>query len=330
MHYYIHIFIHNTEAVSASGLKLALSLRSHHMAADRFSSFLDSVLVRWQTKRAQAQPTLTLKTHLVDTPVGPVRVYDSGAGSQRPCVIFVPDGPNIVEHYETLISLLTPKLRVICFDMPGFGYSFPSAAYTHSLNQGAQAVLGVMDKLGVAQAALAFSCANGFYAMRAAQKEPHRITHLVLSQTPTLEDMHAWVDRIIPRPLKIPMLGQLMAWLFRKRVALRWYPTALPRSTDATPYQEKTRYAMSCGSCFCLAGVVQGLVRSNPASLLGVATPCTVVWGGLDRSHKPTKADSLLACVPHADIIEFDDCGHFPEIEQPARYADLLLRKLLG
>jgi pimeloyl-ACP methyl ester carboxylesterase len=300
------------------------------MAVDGFSAFLDSVLVQLQTKRVKQQAALTLKTHVVNTPVGPVRVYDSGAGSHRPCVIFVPDGPNIVEHYETLISLLTPKLRVICFDMPGFGYSFPTTAYTHSLNQGAQAVLGVMDKLGVAQAALAFSCANGFYAMRAAQMEPQRITRLVLSQTPSLEDMHAWVDRIVPWPLKIPVLGQLMAWLVRKKGALKWYATALPRSTDATPYQEKTRYAMSCGSCFCLAGVVQGLVHSDPASMLGLATPCTVVWGGLDRSHKPTKADSLLVCVPHADVIEFNDCGHFPEIEQPARYADLLLGKLLS
>lgn len=300
------------------------------MAVDKFSSFLDSFLVRSQTRQAHLQDADTLETRMVNTPAGPVRVYDSGPIDQRPCVIFVPDGPNIIEHYEPLIALLAARLRVVCFDMPGFGYSPPDAAYTHSLNHGAQAVLGVMDALDISHATLAFSCANGFYAMRAAQMQPHRITHLILSQTPTLHDMHAWVERIVPWPLKIPVFGQLVAWLIRKKVALRWYRTVLPRTTDATPYQEKTRYAMSCGSCFCLAGVVQGLVRSDPASLLGITTPCTVVWGGLDRSHKPTQADSLLACLPHAEVVKFNDCGHFPDIEQPARYANLLLIKLLS
>ena len=173
------------------------------------SARVDSLLTRF-SKREQKDSIPGLPTRSVQTLVGPVRVYDSG--SEKPCVVFVPDGPNVIEHYDRLIELLTPSVRVVCFDMPGFGYSFPRSTYDHSLDQGAKAVLGVLDALNIKAATLAFSCANGFYALRAAQMAPERISYLVLSQTPSITAMHAWTDRTIPRPLRIPVAGQIAAW----------------------------------------------------------------------------------------------------------------------
>ena len=108
--------------------------------------------------------------HTLMTAVGAVRVFDTQ--SSEPCVVFVPDGPNVIEHYAALFNLLSQQLRVVCFDMPGFGFSLPEPTYTHSLDQGARAVIGVLDALDIERATLAFSCANGFYALRAAQLSP--------------------------------------------------------------------------------------------------------------------------------------------------------------
>jgi pimeloyl-ACP methyl ester carboxylesterase len=295
------------------------------------ASRIDRLLASFSANQRNCHANGPLTTRHTSTRVGSVRVYDSGAApnSTHPCVIFVPDGPNVIEHYEALFALLTPHLRVVCFDMPGFGFSLPQASYTHSLDQGAHVVLGLMDALQIDTATLAFSCANGFYALRAAQMAPQRIARLVLSQTPSLTAMHAWTKRVVPRPLSVPALGQLAGWLFKRKAAHSWYRIALPRSTDAAPYQEKTLSAFNGGACFCLAGVVQGLAREAPASLHGVITPCTLVWGALDHSHKYTQPQSLRDCAAQADIVQFDDCGHFPDIEQPARYAALLLNLLL-
>ena len=186
------------------------------------------------------------------------------------------------------------------------------------------AVFDVLDALGVEQATLAFSCANGFYAMRAAQIAPHRITSLFLAQTPSLSAMHAWALRTVPWPLRIPIIGQVAAWAFRRTTTNAWYAMALPRGTDRTFYRRHAHQALARGACFCLAGVVQGLLREAVSAVKVAHTPCTMAWGSLDRSHRLTNAQSLLACVPHADIIHFDDCGHFPDLEQPERYAKLL------
>jgi len=291
-----------------------------------FSSLVDSLLTRFSARQRKGTTGGVLPTRSIDTPVGCVRVYDSE--SAKPCVVFVPDGPNVIEHYDVLIGLLSQRLRVVCFDLPGFGYSFPLSSYGHSLDQGARAVLGVLDSLGIKKATLAFTCANGFYALRAAQLAPERITNLVLSQTPSLTAMHAWTSRVISWPLRIPVVGQISAWLFRRKAAHGWYGVALPRTTAPKPFQEKALDALSGGACFCLASVVQGLARERMDSLSGVATPCTMIWGAKDHSHKYTDPMSLHELVPKAEIVHFEDCGHFPDIEQPERFAALLIEKV--
>ena len=289
------------------------------------SSRIDNLLNRTSPSKRESIARAAVATQFIETPAGIVRVYDSG--SDKPCVILVPDGPNVIEHYEDLISLLKQDLRVVCFDMPGFGFSFPSSSYEHTLNQGAGSVLSVMDALNIEKATLALTCANGLYALRVAQLAPQRIRNLVLAQTPSLDAMHAWT-RVVPRPVHIPVVGQIFSKLVRKRFATVWYPRALPKTTDSKPFLEKSLAALSAGSCFCLAGVVQGLRRENEDSFKNIKTPCTMVWGGQDRSHKRTDPNSLLALVPQAEIVTFDDCGHFPDIEQPERFASILFNRL--
>jgi pimeloyl-ACP methyl ester carboxylesterase len=299
----------------------------HAIRKAMISEWIDSLLARMSAKRRVGGAGTSLPVRYIDTPVGTVRVHDSG--SDLPCVVMVPDGPNVIEHHDALVRLLSGKLRVVCFDMPGFGYSHPRRSYTHSLDQGASAVLGVLDSLGIGRATLAFSCANGFYALRAARLAPQRISHLVLSQTPSLTAMHAWTDRVIPRPLRVPMVGQIAAWMFRRKAAGRWYDMALPRTTDPQIFRSRALAALSDGACFCLAGVVQGLAREDMAALSGVTVPCTMIWGEQDRSHRGTDPHSLYDCVPQADIVTFPDCGHFPDIEQPERFATLLIEQVL-
>jgi pimeloyl-ACP methyl ester carboxylesterase len=278
------------------------------------------------TRYRQADALLA-QMRWVQTSAGVVRVFDSGG--EKPCVVMAPDGPNVIEHYQRLLALLTPQVRVVCFDMPGFGFSAPSSNYDHSLDQGARVIIELLDQLNVPEATLAMSCANGLYALRVARLVPHRVTRLVLSQTPSMHAMHRWTDRVVPKLLKLPLLGQVVSRLLRQKMAASWYRLALPKSTDATPFQQTSHQALRCGSCFSLAGVVQGLLRESVDATLGTHTPCTALWGAQDRSHRLTEPQAILRDVPQAEVIVFDDCGHFPDLENPQRFAQTLLAQVL-
>jgi pimeloyl-ACP methyl ester carboxylesterase len=288
---------------------------------------LDSLLNRGGTPDATAWPA---GTRLLQTARGKVRVRDTGG--RGPAVLMVPDGPNVIEHHTAVIGALAPHARVICFDLPGFGFSRPTFGYSHSVEHGAQAVLAVMDTLELREASLFFSCANGFYAIAAAKRVPQRIRRLLLCQTPGLSVMPAWTLRNVPRPIRTPVLGQLLMRAARRKFAHTWYGMAMPPDQPSRPQRAEFRAtadrALTQGGCFCLAGVVQGLTRAQESDVAGVKTPATLLWGDADRSHKHTRAESLLELLPQATIRHFPDCGHFPDLEQPQRYSQIALSVL--
>lgn len=296
--------------------------------ADRAGARFDSWLAQRAPQPAAPQHIATLAPRMVQTPVGSVRLVDTEEA--KPCVVIVPDGPNVIEHYSELITLLRPQLRVVCFDLPGFGFSLPRADYQHSLDQGASAVLGVLDALAIRRATLAFSCANGFYALRAARLAPERVLSLFLSQTPSFRAMRAWSQRVLPIALHLPVLGQLGIRLARRRLAHRWYGMALPRGTDRSSFRAAADRALAQGACFSLAGVIQGLRPETQQAVEQVRTPCTLLWGASDRTHRETDAESLRECAPGARIVRFEALGHFPDLEQPESYANMLVEHVLS
>jgi len=53
-----------------------------------------------------------------------------------------------------------------------------------------------------------------------------------------------------------------------------------------------------------------------------------VLWGLADRTHRRTDKRSILSYMPHARWVEFDSAGHFPELEEPERFREVLFRFL--
>jgi pimeloyl-ACP methyl ester carboxylesterase len=284
---------------------------------------LDSRLAAWAKPKPGKHGIAGLQPRMVDTRAGRIRVVDSA--SDKPCVMLTPDGPNVIEHYEELIERLSRDLRVVCFDMPGFGFSTASPDYCHTLDQASAGLIELLDVLGVSRATLAFTCANGLYALRMARIAPERVTSLFLSQTPSLDAMGAWAKRIVASPLHVPVIGQTAVWLAREKLAMGWYGRALARGRDRELFRAPARAALSRGAAFSLAGVVQGLTGESQAKVENVDTPCAVLWGMQDRSHQQTEPEAIRACVPAAEVTRCAEAGHFPDLEEPERYGALLV-----
>ena len=289
------------------------------------ASTLDHLLNRGEPT-ADAAAKWPSGTQMLATRRGRLRVRDTGG--QGPVVLMAPDGPNVIEHHNVVVERLAPHARVVCFDLPGFGFSRPGLRYDHSLQQGAETILAVMDALDLREAALHFSCANGFYAMAAAKLAPQRIRRLLLCQTPSMQAMREWVPVNVPRPLRIPVLGQGINRAARERLSQVWYSLALPDKAQRPAYRAMAKDALDRGGCFCLAGAAQGLARARGSELEGIKQPVMMLWGDADYSHRHTRAESLMELLPQATIQHFPDCGHFPDLEQPQKYSQIALAAL--
>ncbi len=262
-------------------------------------------------------------TRMLDTPLATVRVRDTGG--TRPAIVMVPDGPCVIEHYDALFAELSDDFRVVCFELPGLGFSYPRPDYDFGISRSVEVVASVLDALDIDRAALAFSCGNGYYALATARAYPQRIERLILIQTPSLAAMRTWVKRAIPRPLRIPVIGQITAAAAADMFASRWFDVALPRDSKIkSDMRERARTALGDGACFCLASIVQGLGTTTENDVSNIDVPTTMIYGDRDWSHKTTDFETFRDLAPDATIHRFEGCGHFPELERPRRFAELL------
>jgi pimeloyl-ACP methyl ester carboxylesterase len=271
-------------------------------------------------------PSSKMNAQLIQTDYGKLRVLDTKG--KKPVIISVPDGPNVIEHHHNLIEKLSTDFRVICFEFPGLGFSFPSIGHDYSFERSAKILLQLMDLLKVEKTALCFSCSNGFYAIKAAEIAPERFTYLFLTQTPSIHSMKDWTDLTVPKILTYPIVGQLINSFTEKKLARIWYKTALPKSTDKTEYENIALNYLHSGGCFCLSSLVQGLKTQLNSSLKQTKVPSIQIWGKKDYSHRKTDNKSIFEHLPNCEIVEFDNCGHFSDLESTDNYVRLVSERL--
>jgi pimeloyl-ACP methyl ester carboxylesterase len=77
------------------------------------------------------------------------------------------------------------------------------------------------------------------------------------------------------------------------------------------------------GAAFSLASAFQRFLV--PSTIIPVTNvPTLALWGLADRSHASTDRASSAALSRDCRIVELLAIGHFPELEDPARFAELV------
>lgn len=79
-------------------------------------------------------------------------------------------------------------------------------------------------------------------------------------------------------------------------------------------------YSASVRSLFAYLGSPRGMV----ADIARIACPALVIHGSLDRLIPVKQARRLADTRPDWRLEVYDDCGHVPQLEQPARFVDSL------
>ena len=163
-------------------------------------------------------------------------------------------------------------------------------------------------------------CICGFVAAELAARAQLPIKGLVLMQTPDREGMLSWVERMDPKGLlRVPLLGQLVVRFSARRIARSWLKYATAKGFDSTKLVHASEHALAQGGGYPLASMLQLWPVGTKDANLGV--PALAIWGKQDRSHRETPSTSTHKHVPGAEIMEFIDCGHFTELEQPKKFA---------
>ena len=256
---------------------------------------------------------------LVETSGGTIRIRDTGGRNQA--LIFLCDPPVTVEAYDELIASFQPSHRVIILELPSFGFSRISNASALTFEGAVRETEEAIKSLSLEACVVFGPCICGFLAVELVDRTKLPIKGLVLMQTPDKKGMLSWVNRVDPKGLlRVPLLGQLFVRLTARRMAKFWIKYATAKGFDSTTLVNTSDHALATGGGYPLASMLQLWSAGTKDANLNV--PALAIWGKQDRSHKETVSASTCKHVPNAEVIEFSNCGHFTELEQPEQFSN--------
>jgi pimeloyl-ACP methyl ester carboxylesterase len=118
-----------------------------------------------------------------DTSRGQVHYAECGTG---PPVLLLHQTPRSWDEYREVLPLLARTHRAIAMDTIGFGASAP--VEDHSIETYAATAVEFLDALGLPEVALVGHHTGGVVAVEVAARAPERVSALVLSSTPYVDE----------------------------------------------------------------------------------------------------------------------------------------------
>jgi pimeloyl-ACP methyl ester carboxylesterase len=254
---------------------------------------------------------------------GTIEYVDEGEGS--PLVLLHGLGGNW-QHWLANIPGLAQRHRVIALDLPGFGRSGELPAQV-TIARLADAVVALLDELGINCATFVGNSMGGMVAIEVAARHPHRVGSAVLVASAGIP--LTWRQRLVNLPLGIALNRALRCRPVR-RLALR-HPAARrlivsrvfcdPRRV---PHAHVAPALEGLGARGFEAAVRAGLRYDARIRAQHVRCRTLILWGGHDRLLPRWMGDELHGLIPQSELVVWDDTGHCPMIEHPARFDELV------
>ena len=227
--------------------------------------------------------------------------------------------------WEGWVRGLRSQRRVITLDLPGFGLTGPfSGQYTPDDYRGdtyARFVIDVLDALKLPRVVLGGNSLGGEVSWRVATLAPTRVERLVLVDAAGVP----FTPQSVPLGFVVARLP-VFSW-----VSQHLLPRELVAQGIANVYGDPSRITSALvdryfeltlreGNRRALALRLRQLGTGEDAERLrGLTQPTLVLWGGRDRLIPPATASQLQQRIAGSQLVVFDDLGHVPQEEDPAR-----------
>ena len=270
----------------------------------------------WRTKKKAPQHP---QTDYASSSYGRLRLRDTGG--ELPPLVFLCDPPVMIEAYDELIAQFSEQYRVLVIELPGFGFSRTANAKAYEFAAAVESIEIALQERLDRPAIICGPCICGFVATALAKRGTLPLAGLVLLQTPDLAGMLKWRHGMDPKGLlRTPYIGQMLVRAKAKSLTPFWYKYATAKSFDHQPLTLTTLKTFEAGAAYPLASMLQGWGHGPTDGDVGV--PTVIIWGEQDRSHQHTDRECSRAHSSSAEIVRFEHCGHFTELEDPAGFAE--------
>jgi 4,5:9,10-diseco-3-hydroxy-5,9,17-trioxoandrosta-1(10),2-diene-4-oate hydrolase len=263
---------------------------------------------------------------------GDYRLHYHEAGEGPALVLLHGSGPGVSgwSNFRGNFPVFADRFRTVVFDMPGFGRSERPELDRAYPRVAADALLVLLDKLGIERAHLLGNSMGGYVALEFALAYPSRVDRLVLMGPGGLA-----VNILGPDPSEGGRrLGDFMMAPSREAM-VAWVDTMVSNKAvvDDALIDERLANALAPGALESAVAIFMSLGQHPEpvplwARLKAIKAPTLVTWGRDDRMLPVEGALLGFRQLPNAELHIFSKCGHWAQVERKSDFERLVIEFL--
>ena len=256
--------------------------------------------------------------------VGGFRLHYHESGDGPPVVMLHGGGPGASawSNFGRNLPVFATRYRTLLVDQPGFGDSDKPDITGQFFTFSADALLGLLDKLGIERAHLVGNSLGGGTAVRFALRHPDRAGRLVLmapgglslnvfSPDPTEGIKKLYGFSAPPGPSKEKLADFLKTLVYSQELIT---DELVEERFQHASAPESLRAMASMGASFTRPDTFEeGLLWREAYRL---RQRVLLIWGREDRVNPLDGALAAVKLIPRAELHVFGRCGHWAQLER--------------
>jgi pimeloyl-ACP methyl ester carboxylesterase len=261
-----------------------------------------------------------------------VHLRDQGPRDDPAPIVLLHGTSASLHTWEGWVALLQTKRRVISLDLPGFGLTGPFPDGDYRMSHYSAFLAHVLEQLQVPRAVVAGNSFGGQLAWQFALDYPQRVERLVLV------DAAGYPRKATSMPIgfrlaQIPALAPLMANLLPRQM-IESSIRNVYGDPDKVSDELIDRYYQLTLRAGNREALIQRFIQSeagqNFQRIAELKMPTLILWGGRDQLIPTVNAERFKHDIKGSRLVMFDDLGHVPQEEDPARTVAVLMGFLEG
>ncbi len=239
-----------------------------------------------------------------ETRHGRIHYLEAGAG---PALMLMHSNGASAYEYEFVIDELAKRYRVIAWDMPGQGDSDTPPRF-FSAHDYADAIVSLMDSLGIRKASIGGSSVGGSIAVALGARHASRLERVFIIEYP-IRTEKVWAEGWARTEKTWTHTPQTLEIVGPRLRAGKATPAFLDRwNIDRAKAGPKN----------CLNAMWAMRLHDVEGDFAALTAPAIVIYG----SKGPAVATraAMEKALPKAPVIVLEDCGHFPMIDDPGAF----------
>ncbi len=221
-------------------------------------------------------------------------------------------GPQSVKAFA---ELLADHARVLLPTHPGFAGS-PYVSRVTTVADIAKLYVAILEQMDLERVTVVGVSIGGWIACELALTAPHLLAGIVLVDSVGLQVAGEDVLDVFATP------RELMPGLTFHD------PARFARAPESQSLHEKDAMAANFAALARYGRDVRMQDATLAPRLAALDLPTLVVWGESDKVVSPAYGRAFAAAIPGARFAIIDEAGHFPQVEQPLRLVEHVVREI--